>query len=690
MAVIAGLAWYFRKGLDEAGDLADALTALVTSLTLPLLLKPLFVRTPASERAAHGLHETADQLATAVRRQWEAEAQVRRLNDPYALPVAWTALDTPLVESWRALQELARSWPGGPPGVSSTWGSTPDILAGEGNAIELTFCDLIPTRRLVILGEPGSGKSILLIRLLLGLLERRSPGEPVPVLLPIASWDVENQDLKSWIAHQLTQDHPALRERSSEGSSTAQSMAAALVEHRLLIPIMDGLDELPESLRSMALDRINEILLPGQPIVLASRETEYRKVVCSSTHTTTLLNGAAGIRLLPVDEIAAITYLRRSAGVDQASQVERWQEIEQHLGTGSYIGEVLGTPLGLSLAREIYNPRSGISVTSLPRPAELLNTVEFPDRETIRNYLFSAYVDSVYRPNPAFSSAWKAKVAKRYLVTIAVNLDNRLGATPNFAWWEICKFLNPVHRHIVVCLMFGVPSLLVCTPILTWMLGVKAGLAFALFTAFQTSIIASFSRPLEMPSLRWGWSGNHRTSMLEKAILGILNGLLLGFVCWQAQGIWRGVAALLIVPLVAIGSLGLHQVPPDMRGASGPECILRRDRRSFFKLAAVASVALVAFGAPLLPETNIAQLILQCLALLCCALFSVGPSYASQFTAWGLYISSRFWLAIQRKLPWRLAAFLRDAHIRRGILRQSGAVYQFRHIEIQRHLSAHR
>jgi hypothetical protein len=34
----------------------------------------------------------ADQLAIAVGAQWKAEAAVRRLNDPYPLPVSW---DTP-------------------------------------------------------------------------------------------------------------------------------------------------------------------------------------------------------------------------------------------------------------------------------------------------------------------------------------------------------------------------------------------------------------------------------------------------------------------------------------------------------------------------------------------------------------------------------------------------------------------
>jgi hypothetical protein len=56
-------------------------------------------------------------------------------------------------------------------------------------------------------------------------------------------------------------------------------------------------------------------------------------------------------------------------------------------------------------------------------------------------------------------------------------------------------------------------------------------------------------------------------------------------------------------------------------------------------------------------------------------------------TAWPSYMAARSWLALHHRLPWPLMAFLADAH-QRGILRQVGAVYQFRHIELQRRLAA--
>jgi len=54
--------------------------------------------------------------------------------------------------------------------------------------------------------------------------------------------------------------------------------------------------------------------------------------------------------------------------------------------------------------------------------------------------------------------------------------------------------------------------------------------------------------------------------------------------------------------------------------------------------------------------------------------------------AWGRFVICKVFLALRGRQPWRLMSFLDDAH-RRGVLRQAGAVYQFRHIELQQRLA---
>lgn len=53
---------------------------------------------------------------------------------------------------------------------------------------------------------------------------------------------------------------------------------------------------------------------------------------------------------------------------------------------------------------------------------------------------------------------------------------------------------------------------------------------------------------------------------------------------------------------------------------------------------------------------------------------------------WVPFTIARIWLAAGRRTPLRLLRFLEDAHAR-GVLRQAGAVYQFRHARLREHLA---
>jgi hypothetical protein len=52
---------------------------------------------------------------------------------------------------------------------------------------------------------------------------------------------------------------------------------------------------------------------------------------------------------------------------------------------------------------------------------------------------------------------------------------------------------------------------------------------------------------------------------------------------------------------------------------------------------------------------------------------------------WLRFQVARDWLAVRGRAPWRLMGFLEEAHAR-GVLRQAGAAYQFRHVRLQERL----
>lgn len=64
-----------------------------------------------------------------------------------------------------------------------------------------------------------------------------------------------------------------------------------------------------------------------------------------------------------------------------------------------------------------------------------------------------------------------------------------------------------------------------------------------------------------------------------------------------------------------------------------------------------------------------------------------GLAYSLSLTAWGHWVAlARIWLPLTGRLPWDTSAFLHDAH-QRGVLRQVGTVYQFRHAQLKDHLA---
>ncbi len=148
-------------------------------------------------------------------------------------------------------------------------------------------------------------------------------------------------------------------------------------------------------------------------------------------------------------------------------------------------------------------------------------------------------------------------------------------------------------------------------------------------------------------------------------------GLTFGLGAGLASGLGVGLA----VGLVA----GLAGVPRDIAGAIDPRMVLARARLVMLVLTLGAGIGVgLAFG-----------LMFGLGVRLTSGLtfgFVVGLAAGLSKTRWTSYVLARGWLAFRHQLPWSLMAFLADAH-QRGVLRQAGATYQFRHLELQRRLA---
>ena len=271
---------------------------------------------------------------------------------------------------------------------------------------------------------------MLMVRLVLDLLARRGAGGPVPFLASVASWDPSAQDLRDWLAARLVIDHPALAD-PPPADMTESTQAAALLASGLILPVLDGLDEIPEQVRGPAISRINDALRPGEPLVVTCRTQQYRDAVRPQGGLEVTLRAAAAVQLRPLDADAVRDYLSDDAAGPAAKA--RWAPVLAVLGTEAPAGQALSTPLMVGLARAIYNPRPGELAGTLRDPAELCNPA-LADRRAVESLLFDAFIPAAYRHDPG--GRWKAQDAEKWLVFLARHLERRIGS-PDLAWWQL-------------------------------------------------------------------------------------------------------------------------------------------------------------------------------------------------------------------------------------------------------------
>ena len=157
-------------------------------------------------------------LLTKVRQFWIEGVLDNSVHGAVLLEIGKSAQTEAVEHPWERVLEL--------PGEVSSQIVSADKKIGD------LFEDV--GRSLLILGDPGSGKTITLLELARDLINRveTDPTQPVPVVFTLSSWVDKRQPLLDWLTEELAAKYHV-------GKKLGQSW---LERNRLLL-LLDGLDE---------------------------------------------------------------------------------------------------------------------------------------------------------------------------------------------------------------------------------------------------------------------------------------------------------------------------------------------------------------------------------------------------------------------------------------------------------------
>ena len=583
------------------------------------------------------------------------------------------------------------------------------------------FLDLLP-QRLVILGEPGSGKTLMALQLLMGLLAISKPRRKlsgtgmsqlltdifrpksndseeapkhVPVPISIAGWD-GRAELIPWLTERLRIAYNIPRRR-----------AKGLIEQGYVLPILDGLDEASGDTKSKPeaqriLFRLNnDFGMVGadglHPVVITCRTSYYAALpMLDDGRFSRRLSGAAVVMIEPLARAQVIDYLTHQGIRDGHGDLVSTLRNRRH----AVVLDALSNPLTLALASRVI--ASGrLDMSTLTR----LQTIEEIRRYFVAEYLhstvalypknFGSIINVAKRERELDQdkdgSNYRSEDVRRWLGFIAEYLnqptaiDNSGGTHapelyPQDLWEVAALHKCPVRlAHLIVAIAaalvtgtFGAEVAGGSEGVACWCIATVLALGFALRVALpqRPKLSRVDFRQLTVPK-----TGSYLIPAI--AVCGIAAGLLAFRIGHNVSiGITEGVAAVAFASLLAGRSRGRSRAVEPLDG-------LRNDLRFGFVVGVVGAFAI---GLPrgltggLWSHLHLTSLLSWPGSTVLGALIAIPCGVALCSGGW-VRVQLGSLLSRSKFLPRRPLAFLRWSEAV-GLMRVSGITYQFRHEEL--------
>lgn len=351
--------------------------------------------------------------------------------------------------------------------------------------------------KVLILGDPGSGKTTTLLDFARDLLDRAEADSqhPIPVVFNLASWSERQPPLVNWLVEELNSKYQVPRRVGTEW-----------VESDALLLLLDGLDEVAADRRDACVQAINAYREEHGfvDMVVCSRIHDYEAL----THQLRL-NGAIVIQEL--DDELVHDYLS-GLGTDVAM-------VRDLIARDEQLRQQTHSPLMLSIMVLAYR---GVSTETFP---------DFDTVEAQRKHLFDTYVQRMFEhrigEEPLYtrqeiipSLSWLAKQMQENSLSV-FHIE---GLQPT---WLSEKQQQDYFKHVPLIL----GSL--------WTLWTVITFLFTIGGIGGSKLLSSLLFPLTGVLVGYNYTGNRWNRLLNHTLFGFAFGAIAGIIILGTYGIQR-------------------------------------------------------------------------------------------------------------------------------------------------------
>lgn len=574
-------------------------------------------------------------------------------------------------------------------------GAECDRLLPSGTTASHLFTEMGEGRTLLILGEPGAGKTTILLKLAQDLIAQTEAdlSQPIPVIFNLSSWATKRQAISEWLIQELNGNY-----------QVSKSLGRSWIKEQQLLLLLDGLDEVKIEHREACVQALNQFIEQyGQTeMVVCSRIRDYEALSARLK-----LRGSICVQSLTPEQINQ--YLNQAG--------KQLEAIKRLLKEDSALQELARSPLMLNIITVAYH---SLSSEELPQHSLI---------EERRQHLFNTYIERMFRRKLVKEQYAKDR-AMNWLIWLShkmvqesqtVFLIERIQPT----WlnnklqkiiYKSCTFLMAIAVSLIISLLTSIALLFLLMPLVlifsqsdgqlnslvpfiktAWDKALSEGSILGL--AYGLVIVINQDRIQPIDSLKWSWS-EIRKSGKSGLIVGLISGsgigLIKGLYAVQnpspmpapSMGIFSGVFAAINTGIIYCLIQGLKG--GKIKAQSFPNQSIWESGKNALILGAmgglIAGIVAIAFMLLMSPQMTISN---QDLILGFIGATAFGTPVGLIFGGIGVCIKHftlRVIIYCSKYIPWNYARFL-DYATERIFLQKVGGGYLFIHRMLLEHFA---